>query len=287
MSDDVKEDLPPIDTTADAGAPASDDSASEVNWDEYADDSPVEAPPAAAAPADVPPAAPAAPAAAVPSSPPPAVAAPPVAAAPASPNPPVTPAATPAQTVDDGKGAADAIKAATEKLTATYQSEITEEQIGDLLASPEKVLPGMLAKAAMDGAQIALMHMQHSLPATLARTTQQQQVQERAFGEFYAVNGDLNKPEYRQAIVRAAAIVKETQRNLTKEQQISAVARVARATLGLPELAAGAASAPAAAPVAATGTPFTPVGRGNSAPPAPKKPAAGEVNWSEMAEEDD
>lgn len=264
--------------SAPAATPATPASGSspDVQWDLLADDGdesespePLTAPqkPAAAPASNAP--APAAPAA-------PATAAQPTAPAQPAQQPAAQP--TPEQQAEQAKQAREAI--ATE-LEGMYTSEITEDMKAQLLAEPHAVIPKLMTKAAMDGAQMAYRQILMVLPQIFQHQAGQREGMTKAWGDFNSAHADLSKPEYRQAVTAAVNMVRASgQKYATKEEAMAAVARVARATLNLPAQGAAEPAAPAAPVV-----PHTPVARGNSAPAAPKKaaaPGAQGINWGDF-----
>lgn len=280
-----------------------------VNWDAVndgvtpgADDRgesdpvPAPAPPAATpAPASTPapaPAAPAAPAAAPATTPDAPPAAAPAAAPASSPAPAAAPALTPEQVAEKMQQfRTEAVK----NLTTQYASELSSEQRTALLTEPEKVIPELMAKATVDGMQLAMgmmeQHFAQMVPQQLARSAEAQKMEQA----FYTANPDLAaKPEFRPIVTRMAKTARELNPKGTPDQVLTATAALSRTALGLPQVAAAAAAAgappaPAAAAPAAPARPFTPAAAGGGsspgAPAAGGKPAGGN-SWEELLTDD-
>lgn len=272
--------------------------AADVNWDDFADDLPVEDPPAQPAPgtpaAPAKPAAPAGAAPAAPAQPSQQQSAPAQPVQPAKPasgtEPPTsaTPPAQPAQTPEESaRVAAEARTALLSEVSGAYAKALTDDQKAMLVAEPEKVLPDLLATAMLDGAQFAYRQVMSALPQLIAQHTQTAKTGDEAWGAFNTAHPDLAKPEYRQAVIQAASVVKAATQGqkLTKEESLARVGKTARALLGLPDPTPGAPAAPGVAsgddPTAAPVAPHTSVGRSRSSAPAASK-SQGENPWLEF-----
>lgn len=261
---------------APAAAPASGESP-EAKWDELSDedfelelpagDAPAPADPAPAKAGSEP-----APAAATPEPPKPATPEPPK---PESQVPPVDPAVQEAQ-----------VKAATEelhkRLSGVYETELDEDTKSALLSDPATVMPRLMARAAMDGARLALSQIPNMVPLMVEQTTSVSKARESAWAEFDKAHEDLAKPEYRQTVVNAVKAVKALGKNLSKEESLALVGRTARAMLNLPEPQARGGAAAPSAPAA----PFVPIARGAAAPASPAK-AKPTDKWADLSTEDE
>lgn len=197
-----------------------------------------------------------------------------------------TPAPTPAPTQEQineqaAKYRNDAI-AAIEK---QYADDMSAEDKSALLTDPEKVIPKLMAKAVIDGMQMAtaLIHqsMQHDLPAQIARNDRSQKAEEA----FYSANQDLNKEEFKPIVLKVARDVSSMFPNATPEQKAARIAEVARTFIGLPPANAAPAAPVAPAAPTAPARPHTPIAAGGSSPARPAAPASENV-WDELAKPD-
>jgi hypothetical protein len=157
-----------------------------------------------------------------------------------------------------------------------------------LLTDPEKVIPKLMARAVIDGMQMAVamnaQHMQSVLPAQLARN----EASRRAEEHFYTVNADLNRPEFKSTVLSMAQTVASNPafKAWTSEQKAQKIAELSRVFIGLPPAGTAAApAAPAAAAPAAPARPFTPAAGGGSSPARPAGSPEKNI-WAELAEPD-
>lgn len=167
--------------------------------------------------------------------------------------------------------------------TEVYAAEMTEEVVNELLTAPEKVLPKLLAKAALDGAQFAVAQMQSLLPQYIATTGRQISAQEAAVQKFHTAHPDLAAKEHREAVETALKTVQQQVKAKkakfkTEADAMARVAQIARTIAGLPD-PGKAGSEPAAAPVA----PHVPVARSRAAGRPAADPHKGN-KWAELAE---
>lgn len=280
--------------SAPAAAPAApaaaddglDPSTPAVNWEGLADDLSADdldggedepaAPSAPATPTTPTPAAPAAPAAT------PAPATPATPAEPAAPATPPTPQPTAEELETQRQAQRAQILSAAE---AVYEREMTEEVKSALLTEPEKVLPKLLAQAALDGANLATQHMLAHLPRVVQETAQTSSAQTQALQSFHRANPDLAGKEHSPFVAAAIKTVKEAGLKFkSNEDAMAKIASVARSLAGLPQPGAAPVDPPAAAPVA----PHVPVARTRSAAASGKAPLKpGEVDWGAIAEPDE
>lgn len=237
----------------------------EVNWGEMADESLPEDPPADPVNEEVPTGEP--PKTDQPTEPP-KTEEPPKEPVVEPPQPPVK-QPTPEEAAAQEKQFRDQLR---DELRGIYEKELSEDQKAQLIAEPEKVIPHLMAQAAMDAVAIAMRQIQQQLPNVIAQHTSQHESAKSAWGEFDTAHPDLAKPEYRKVVLAAINTVKATGQKLPKADAMAAVARTARAILNLPSPGTPAAKSEAStsAPVA----PFNPVARGKSVPAKPAKPAA-------------
>jgi hypothetical protein len=266
-----------------AANPATEDN-SEVNWDLLADDGASSSPAKSATPATpATPTPPAQPAAAQPQPP-------------AQPTPPTQPTEPKKPLTQEEIAAAS--KAQREQMRTQmetiYAQELDDNTRAQLITEPDKVLPKLLAQAALDGANLAMMQLHHVLPGMIHGHLGQRDGANRAWSEFGTAHPDLAKPEYGKAVVSAVQMVKNSgQKFATAQDAMAAVARVVRATMGLQEPSAGQPAAAAPQPGSAPVAPHSPVARGGSAPrSAPKSPApsaqpkdASEIDWASFVVE--
>lgn len=264
------------------------------------DDPPPEAPapaaptPPAAAPAApvVPPVAPASPAPAAPVVPP--VVAPVVPPVPVAPAAPVVPPA-PVKTNEQLAAEAQARRQQQEQtLTAHYAKELTEEDKQELLVSPEKAIPRLMAKVALDtlavASEVQLQQIQQAVPHAL----NQRQESTRVEQEFYGANQDIAaaivaQPQLQTVVVQMASAARALMPKASMQDVMQKAAELARTAIGLPPQAAatpGQPAAPAAAPAApmTPARPFKPAAAG-AAPAAPNTPAAPNP-WLELSQDE-
>ena len=183
---------------------------------------------------------------------------------------------------------------AVKNLSQQYEKELTSEQRTALLTEPEKVIPELLAKATVDGMQLAMGMMEQQLARVVPQTIQRSAESRAMEQKFYSDNPDLaTKPEFKLVVIHMAKTAREMNPKGTNEQIMAAAAALSRTALGLaapaPAAAPGAAPAPAAAAPAAPARPFTPAAAaGGSSPgaaPTSAKPA--DNLWAELLKDDD
>lgn len=168
------------------------------------------------------------------------------------------------------------------ELTTLYTTELSDEDRADLVAAPEKVVPKLVARAVADAVNLAMGQVHQALPHLMQQFTARSSAAQSAWKVFDTAHPDLAKPEYRPAVLKALETVKATHPNLTQEEAVKKVGKIARSILDLPEpqgsqqqpAAAGAGSTPAGGESGAPAAPHVPVARGRAqaAPGAQAEP---------------
>lgn len=119
-----------------------------------------------------------------------------------------------------------------EALEAKYA--IAPEMMADLLVSPEKVLPKLLAQAHLNATRDTLAMVQHNMPHMFEQVSAQRTNTQKAVDAFYAEWPELNKPEYQKTVADAVTSYRNMNKTATAEQVIKAGGALACLTLGIP-----------------------------------------------------
>lgn len=211
------------------------------------------------------------------STPPPAVETPAAPAHPVTPSPaaaqptPPAPATTPAPTEKELRERYETQRAeALAKLMDKYT--VTDDQVAELVTSPEKVLPRLLAQAHANAVEHTIEYFRQHLPAMLTAHNDQIRTAGEARNAFFKEWPELNKPEHATTVARIltgyrAANPDAKPEDVIREGGLSAMIAL---RLPLPErlIVQNNAHAPDASPNAAASA--VTVGSGARSGPAPK-----------------
>lgn len=184
---------------------------------------------------------------------------PPVAAAPVAPAMPAAPAAA-APTPDQKVDLTAIEKQLTDGMTNHFASLLTKQDIELLATEPEKVLPAFVAKAGMSLYYATTHAVAQALPGMIQNAMNATKAQTDATQGFFGKFPALNKPELQETIGKVAQAYRQMNPNVSLQQAIEDIGRMASGLLNLP-IGPAPSPSPAPAPV-----PKPPV-------PAPHRPA--------------
>lgn len=167
----------------------------------------------------------------------------PVPVPPAAPMPPAAPVAPVAQPEAPAPAPATDQPMSTEQLLAHREQLITDissrylvspEQREMLLTEPEKVLPGMAARIAVDTYDMVFHAVTSQLPRLIQAINQNESTAKGHETSFFDRWPALNKPEYKSALLRLAAAYRQANPTATPAQALEEIGAQAHFALRLP-----------------------------------------------------
>lgn len=126
---------------------------------------------------------------------------------------------------------------------AAFDAQFTQQlnQLYSVQDDPENPIPESMKKLFVEQAtrvhkgtlQHVMALVQQHLPAYIEQTFHQAQTKQKVTSEFFETFPQLNKPEYREMVVRIGKAINENGRNMTEAQRILAIGTTAAMTLNL------------------------------------------------------